>query len=594
MDSAITWYRQASNLDPKNKDYTNAIKAASEIKADALTDQGVQKQTAGDLSSAIDLYKQALQLAPDNARLWTNLGTAYQQSDQFKEAQAAYQKGYDLDNKNEVGNLYLIGAIEENYKLGANALAHYKKYLAQAPTGPYAANAQDRIKALSADITAVQPLKTADQMKSAAQAQDDYNQAVKAQQGNNLDQAITLYQKAISEAPSESAYAYALGTAYQAKGDLDNAIASYQKALSLDPKNTDYKNASATAKQLKAAPVMDEAVKKHTAGDLAGAIPLYEQALGINPDYAHGWTNIASAYQANGDFQKALDAYNKAYSLDNKGETDNLYFIGALDENASQGQKALQDYTRYVNAAPRGTYVNDAKARIVALKTNPNQTQKIVTAHEQTTLNEAGSAYDQAIKLQQENKLDEALELYKKAIASQPNEASYYYGIGTCYAGKNDLEQAITNYKKAISLNPQEPSFKQALQQALQAKAAPLVESAIKKQTTADSAGKYDLNGAIADYEAALKIDDNDANTHLNVGTAYQANNNLPRAMAEYKRALQINPNLPDAHYYLATIYDTNNQKPLAIAEYQKYLKMAPSGQSATDAHNRLKTLLGH
>ncbi len=592
IDQAINWYKQASTLDTKNKDYSNALKTANEIKGDALIDQAVQKQTAGDIASAIDLYKQAALLAPQNARLWTDLGTAYQQTDQFKDAQAAYQKGYDLDNKNEISDLYLIGAIEENFKLGANALAHYKKYLTQAINGSYAAAAQERIKALSADILAVQPLKTQDQMKTSAQAQDDYNQAVQAQQNNNLDQAITLYQKAISESPSESAYSYAIGTAYQAKGDIDNAISSYEKAVSLAPKNSDYKKVYLAAKQLKAAPLMDEAVKKHTAGDLAGAIPLYEQALTINPDYAHGWTNLASAYQANGNFPKALEAYTKAYNLDNKGETDNLYFMALLDENAGQGGKAIQDYGRYIGAAPHGTYVNDAKSRMLALKANPNQTQKILTAHEQTTINEAGSTYDQAIKLQQENKLDEALELYKKAIASQPNEASYYYAIGTCYAGKNSLSEAITNYKKAISLNPQEPSFKQALKQATQAQAAPLIESAIKKQTVADSAGKYDLVGAIADYEAALKIDD-DANTHLNLGTAYQAENNLAKAMAEYKHALQLDASLADAHYYLATIYETNKQLPLAVSEYQKYLKMSPNGASAADARTRLKAL-GH
>ncbi len=102
--------------------------------------------------------------------------------------------------------------------------------------------------------------------------------------------------------------------------------------MSLAPNNSDYKKVYIAAKELKAAPLMDEAIKKHTAGDLVGAIPLYEQALNINPDYAHGWTNLAGAYQASGNFAKALEAYNKAYSLDNKGETDNLYFIGLLDE----------------------------------------------------------------------------------------------------------------------------------------------------------------------------------------------------------------------------------------------------------------------
>ena len=98
------------------------------------------------------------------------------------------------------------------------------------------------------------------------------------------------------------------------------------------------------------------------------------------------------------------------------------------------------------------------------------------------------------------------------------------------------------------------------------------------------------MTGAIADYEAALKIDD-DANTHQNLGTAYQASNNLPEAAAQYKRALQMDPSIADAHYYLATIYDTNKQTAAAIAEYQKYLKLAPNGTTAADARKRLKEL---
>ncbi len=38
---------------------------------------------------------------------------------------------------------------------------------------------------------------------------------------------------------------------------------------------------------------------------------------------------------------------------------------------------------------------------MTALKSNPGQTQKILTANEQSKLSEGGSAYDNAVKLQQ-------------------------------------------------------------------------------------------------------------------------------------------------------------------------------------------------
>jgi tetratricopeptide (TPR) repeat protein len=180
---------------------------------------------------------------------------------------------------------------------------------------------------------------------------------------------------------------------------------------------------------------------------------------------------------------------------------------------------------------------------------------------------------------------------YKSAIAAQPNEASFYYAMGTCYQAKNDLDLAIENYKKAIGLDAKEATYKQTLKQATQLKAQPLVDSAIKKQTTKDAKGNFDLAGAIADYEAALRIDD-DASTHMNLGTAYQGIENYSRAANEYRRALQMDPKATvDCHYYLGTIYEATKQPTLAIDEYQKYLRVQPNGPNAPDARSRLKEL---
>src|SRR5207237_1809530 len=127
-----------------------------------------------------------------------------------------------------------------------------------------------------------------------------------------------------------------------------------------------------------------------------------------------------------------------------KSEAYNLYFIASLDENFSQGAKALQEYQRYVSVAPKGNYIGLAQARIKDLSVNPNKVQKIVTAAEQKKSAEAGDAYSSAIKLQQAGKLDEAIDLYKKALAVSPNEASYWYSMGTAYQAKNppDLDAA--------------------------------------------------------------------------------------------------------------------------------------------------------
>jgi tetratricopeptide (TPR) repeat protein len=594
MDQAISWYQKAKDLDPQNKDYSRVLGEAYNLKADPMIDEAVQKQRGGDLSGALTLYAQASQIAPKNARLWTDMGTAYQQSDHFQEARDAYQKGYDLDNKSEVEDLYLMAVLDENFGNGNKAYQNYQKYVSQAPTGTYAAQAKARIKALAANVNDTQKLATSADVKAQKAAQDAYDQGVKFQESKDYDQAISSYNTAVQANPKEPAFAYALGTAYQGKGDFDNAMTWYQKATSLDAKNATFKKAYEDARQLKAGPIMDEAVKKHQAGELAAAIDLYQKGLAIDSQNPHGWTNLGAAYQASDDFAKARDCYQKAFDLDNKGEVDNLYFMALLDENSNSGSKALGEYQRYLSAARGGTYAAQAQQRISALRANPNNVQKMVTAGEQKKSSEAQSAYDNGVKLQGENKLDEALAEYRKALAAQPNESSFFYAIGTVYQGKNEIDQAIENYRKAVDLNPKEPTYKKTLKDATQLKAAPLIESAYKKQTTKNDKGEYDNAGAITDYEAALKVDD-DASTHMNLGTAYQAIANYSRANEQYRRALQMDPKgCVECHYYLATLYEATKQPSLAIEEYQKYLRDAPNGQNAADARGRLKDLQHH
>ncbi len=171
-----------------------------------------------------------------------------------------------------------------------------------------------------------------------------------------------------------------------------------------------------------------------------------------------------------------------------------------------------------------------------------------------------------------------------------PNEPSYWDSLGTAYQANNNIDEAIDAYSRASSLNPKEQSYKDLISQLKLAKAAPLLDSAVKKQTTKDANGNYDLGGAIADYEAALRIVD-DPTTHLNLGTAYQANNNLPQAITQYNRALALDSKQYDALYYLGTIYETTKQSTQALTQYRKYLALAPGGANAADARERVKIL---
>ncbi|MBA3994088.1 MAG: hypothetical protein C0469_11225, partial [Cyanobacteria bacterium DS2.3.42] len=556
IDDAIAQYKQAASIDPKNpknKEYLEAVNNATGDKVAPIADAAVKLQQDGKYQEAIAKYQEAIALLPTSGPLYRNMGSAYQAADDFNNAFNSYKKAYSVDPKGEVNCLYFMAVIDENYKRGQAAFDKYNQYKREAPNGQFIKEANARIAALSKNVADTLTMQTQAEAKANAETEKLSAQAIDAYNQKNYDVAIGLYQQIAQLKPKEASVPFALGAIYQQKEDWDNAIKYFQQAVSMDPKNKQYADALAAAKASAVGPVMNDGYQKQTAGDFAGAIPLYEQGLKQYPNNAAGWTSLAACYQATDNFQKAYDAYKKGYDLDQKGQVGNLYFMGILDENFGKGNQAWNEYQDYVKRDPRGAYASDAQSRIARLGKNVNDVQKLTTSGDAKKQGDAAAAYEAAVKLQTDQKYDESIAKYKEAIGLLPNNDSFVYGMGTCYQAKGDIDLAIEAYKKALSMAPTNANYKGVLAGAQQIKAAPLIDSAIKKQT---DAAKPDLPGAILDYEAALKLW-NDPSTHMNLGTAYQAANNLNRAMTEYNTALQMDPKTcVECYYYRGTLWE--------------------------------------
>ncbi len=586
IDEAIKYYQQAGGLDTTNKVYKTLLEQAFTVKAQPLVDQAYEKFKANDYAAAIDLYRQALLIVPNKANIWTNLGAAYQASDDFFRARDAYQKAVQLDLKGEVEDEFQIAAINEHYKQGAEALAMYRKYTGDAPAGANVEPARKRIQALTANIGDTQKLLTTGEKDTLKQISEAYDQALSLQQQGKFDEALPLYKKVVELAPRDAGYAYSLGTLYQAKGDLASAQLWYEKATALDPKNNEYKQVLTTATALKAQPLIEEAEKKHAAGDLLGAIESYKKGLDITPNDAHTWSNYAGALQGNDDFGGARGAYSKAVELNPKGEVESFFYLAALDEHFNQGAKALAEYQRYITASPRGGNVALAQARIKELTLNPSKVERIPTSKERQQQANAGNAYAEAIQLQQASNYDKAIEKYKEAIAVQPTEASYWYSMGTCYQAKNDIDSAIEAYAKAAQLNPKEKQYADLAVQLKASKAGSILDEAIAKHTAGDFAGAIEL------YNKSLGVTPNAPRTYSNMAGAYSAMDKFSEARGAYQKAVDLDAKgEADSWFYLASLDEHFGQGPKAVQEYQKYLQLSPNGNSVAFARERVKVL---
>ncbi|NJS42016.1 tetratricopeptide repeat protein [Candidatus Gracilibacteria bacterium] len=87
------------------------------------------------------------------------------------------------------------------------------------------------------------------------------------------------------------------------------------------------------------------------------------------------------------------------------------------------------------------------------------------------------------------------------------------------------------------------------------------------------------LPGAIECYQKAVKIKSYDAQAHLNLGSLYAINKQIPQAIAAYKKAISLQPNLPAAYRNLARVW-TQEGKQEEANECTKIMQEAISKQS--------------
>ena len=108
---------------------TNFKHATSEnVLAQLAYDDGMEYLNQNDFENAISKFKRAIEIDPNFAFAWDNLGVAYRKTNQYEEAIKAYKKSLDI---NPEGRLPLMN-IAVTYNLNKeylDAITYYKKFI---------------------------------------------------------------------------------------------------------------------------------------------------------------------------------------------------------------------------------------------------------------------------------------------------------------------------------------------------------------------------------------------------------------------------------------------------------------------------------
>jgi len=313
-------FRRALQIDANNQ---LANKGLDSLKEDRIKtqvalflDRAVKFQKQGNYDESLNNYIRALNLEPNNPDIHYNVGTAFQAKKDFTRALKAYSKAIELN---------------PNHQEAKDAIATLNK------------EEQERL------VT------------------EAFAKAVSLQQTGSYNEALAIYNRIIKDRPQDDSLYYNIGVAYQALGQHELALENYLKAYALK-EDPNYQVAIKSAEASKANKLLEQAISLQSGAQNREAIAKYLEVVRLVPENANAWYNLGTAYQAIGEDLDALEAYKKAYGIDEKNQTEAIFFAALILEEQRKLLDAINLYDKYLKINPNGEYKNEARDRQAYIK----------------------------------------------------------------------------------------------------------------------------------------------------------------------------------------------------------------------------------
>lgn len=379
---------------------------------------------------------------------------------------------------------------------------------------------------------------------------------------SDLDSAIADFQKTIALAPNDSQSYFNLGLLYGRKGETRKAMEAYRAGLKLEPENAaanqNYALLLMGQKQFREAVGPLKLLRRVDAGNLPVRVALIECYLrsGMKDEAASDIQaylevpNVPAGEQLK--LAKVLLENNEPASaqalLESAVRTppelpEAHYDLGLLLLNRNQYEGAVREFGRAVQLAPDPPQYSMRLAEALLLWKHYGTALEFLTA----VKNRFGSLPDYKYKLGLAlyglHRFPEAIAQFEQISREKPDLDLVQFFLGNCRVAVGDLDKAVDHYRKAIALQPRNGSYYTALAQALR------------------KISDENNDEAIIELEKALALDTADLQAQQELALSLEQKRNYAKAQALLQQVTGKHPDLLSAHVALARIYYKQRKK---------------------------------
>jgi len=205
-------------------------------------------------------------------------------------------------------------------------------------------------------------------------------------------------------------------------------------------------------------------------------------------------------------------------------------------------------------------------------------------------------------------RLDEAIGLYEKAVAIDPNFADGWFNLGRAHQANDAHPGAIEALKKAQAINPRDPRFGNSL--GISYKSLDRLEEAIEVYDQALASKpdhfrtlhnkgvalrlKQEPLSAIVCYEKALKISSDVPELHFNLACAFHDAGQIEAADEELRAAIALRPEYLEAHETLNKMYWEIGSTDRFCESYVQAIERSPQSAELRVDYARLLEMAGN
>jgi Tfp pilus assembly protein PilF len=274
--------------------------------------------------------------------------------------------------------------------------------------------------------------------------------------------------------------------------------------------------------------LIQDGLWKLRSGDPARARVAIEEALKIDPADLRAVQALRQTYLAQKNSPMALQKV-KEYAATNPKSAPIQDFLGLLLVAQGEKKQAQAAFAAAKQADPRFVSADLSLVQIDFEQGNMDDAKKTLTAILSTDDNNPTARLWLGILEEKLGDRNGAIELYKKAVQSDPNSAEASNNLAYLLAEYgNKPDEALPYAQKAVELVPQHPAYSDTLGWILYRKG--VYASAVQYLERANAQQSKD--SAVWKYHLAM---------------AYAKSGNTARGRAMLESALKLNPNLPEA-----------------------------------------------